>query len=617
MDVRSDAATVGNKGGVMQLSGLYEVVLLLAAAVLVVPLSKRLGLGAVLGYLAAGIILGPWGARLVTDVENITRIAELGVVFLLFVIGLELQPSRLWTLRQPILGYGTAQVLITGALIALVGVGLGLDPATAIVVGLALSLSSTAFALQLLAERKELNTRHGRMAFAILLFQDLAALPLIAIIPLLAAGTVAGVGAEKFIDPWAIARAIAIVVGIVVVGRWLLRPLLRVIAKTGIQEIFTAASLLLVLGTALLAHAAGLSMALGAFLAGVLVADSEYRHELEGDIAPFRGLLLGLFFISVGMSVDLGLIASRPLLVLGLVVGLLLLKGAVLWGIARFSSEGSRCSLNLALYISQGGEFAFVLFALAAGAAIIEKNLADLMIVVVSLSMATTPFLLAAANALGLRRVAGAARPYDAIEDKHSRVIIAGFGRFGQIVGRLLRLRKVPFTALEASFEQVDFVRRFGNKIYFGDASRLELLRAAHAEHAELFVLAIDDVEASIKTAQLVKRHFPHLKIYARARNRHHAYHLLDVGVERVMRETFLSSLDIAESVLVGLGTAPGEAARLVQRFRQYDEELLRRQYPFHQDEARLIATSKEAAEELERVFEQDTTLARETSLES
>src|SRR5581483_5242976 len=479
---------------------LLEVVLLLAAAVILVPLSKRVGFGAVLGYLGAGILIGPWVLGLVVDVQRIMGIAELGVVFLLFVIGLELQPSRLWALRQPIFGYGSAQVLITGALGAAIGVAAGLEPATAVIVGLGLSLSSTAFALQLLAERKELNTRHGRMSFAILLFQDLAAIPMIAIIPLLAIIPATDSIPAKFVDPWAIAKAIAVIAVIVVGGRLLLRRLFRRIARTGIPEIFTAGALLVVIGNALLMEAVGLSMALGAFLAGVLLADSEYRHELEGDIAPFRGLLLGLFFISVGMSLDLGLVASRPLLVFGLIAGLLALKGIVLWALSLFSGQGKRCALNLALYLSQGGEFSFVLFSLAGGAHVMEKSLGDLMIVVVSLSMAATPLLLAGANLLGLRGGAGTPRPYDEIRGEENRVIIAGFGRFGQVVARVLRMHRIAFTALEASFEQVDFVRRFGSKIYFGDASRLELLNAANAAQAEVFVLAIDNVEASIKT---------------------------------------------------------------------------------------------------------------------
>ena len=589
---------------------LLEVVVLLGAAVVLVPIAKRFGFGMVLGYLGAGLVIGPWALGLVADVENIKRIAEFGVVFLLFVIGLELQPSRLWALRQPIFGYGSAQVLITAALLAAVALAAGLPMAAAIVIGLALSLSSTAFALQLLAERKELTTRHGRMAFSILLFQDLAAIPMIAIVPLLAAMPGQGAGAASMIDATALVKAAAIIAVVIVGGRYVLQPLFRIVAATGIQELFTAAALLVVIGISLLVQAVGLSMALGAFLAGMLLADSEYRHELEGDIAPFRGLLLGLFFISVGMSLDLGLIATRPLLVIALVVGLVALKGLVLWALAWFDGQGQRCGVNLALYISQGGEFAFVLLALAAGAQVVDKPLADLMIVVVSLSMAITPLLLSMRNWSG-RRMPAAEPAYDTIDAGESRVIIAGFGRFGQVVARVLRLRRIPFTALESSFEQVEVVRRFGNKIYFGDASRLELLRAAKAERAAVFVLAIDDVENSLKTAQLVKRHFPHLKIYARARNRHHVYRLLDIGVERIVRETFLSGLDLADYVLQALGISKTESAQTIERFKTYDEALILRQYPFHQDEKQLIATSKEAAEELERVLEQDS-LTRE-----
>jgi glutathione-regulated potassium-efflux system ancillary protein KefC/glutathione-regulated potassium-efflux system protein KefB len=585
---------------------LYEAVVLLGAAVLFVPLFQRMGFGAVLGYLAVGVLLGPFGLRLIAEVESIRHIGELGVVFLLFVIGLELQPSRLWALRRSIFGYGTAQVLISGALIALVALALGLAPIAAVVVGIGLSLSSTAFVLRLLAERGELNTRHGRLSFAILLFQDLAAIPMIAIIPLLAVMPATEVSAAREIEPLAIARAIGIIALVVVGGRYLTRPFFRMVAATGVQEMFTAAALFVVIGTALLVQFAGLSMALGAFLAGVLLAESEYRHELEGDITPFRGLLLGLFFISVGMALDLGLIAQRPLLLAALVVGLVALKAVVLWALAWFAGHGKRCAVNLALYTSQGGEFAFVLFGLAAGATVLERGLADLMTVVVTLSMVTTPLLLAARRWLVPSTPAAAPR-YDEMPHDESRVIIAGFGRFGQIIARVLRMSHIPFTALEASFEQVEFVRRYGGKIYFGDASRLELLQAAGADKAELFVLAIDDVESSIRTAQLVKRHFPNLRIYARARNRHHAYQLMNVGVEQIVRETFYSSLELGRGVLRGLGFQPATAENLVRQFGTYDEALLRRQHAFHQDEERLIASTKEAAEELERVFEQDT----------
>jgi glutathione-regulated potassium-efflux system ancillary protein KefC/glutathione-regulated potassium-efflux system protein KefB len=592
---------------------LYEAVVLLGAAVLFVPLFKRMGFGAVLGYLAVGVLLGPWGLKLIAEVESIRHIGELGVVFLLFVIGLELQPSRLWALRRSIFGYGTAQVLISGALIALMALALGLPPFAAVVIGIGLSLSSTAFVLRLLAERKELNTRHGRLSFAILLFQDLAAIPMIAIIPLLAVIPATDARAAQEIEPLAILRAIGIIALVVVGGRYLTRPFFRMVAATGVQEMFTAAALFVVIGTALLVQFAGLSMALGAFLAGVLLAESEYRHELEGDITPFRGLLLGLFFISVGMALDLGLIAHRPLLLAALVVGLVALKAVVLWGLAWFAGHGKRCAINLALYMAQGGEFAFVLFGLGASAFVLERGLADLMTVVVTMSMVTTPLLLAARRWLPVSQAPAAPR-YDEMPGEESRVIIAGFGRFGQIIARVLRMSRIPFTALEASFEQVEFVRRYGAKIYFGDASRLELLQAAGADKAEVFVLAIDDVATSIRTAQLVKRRFPHLKIYARARNRHHAYQLMNIGVELIVRETLYSSLELGRGVLRGLGFKPAAAGRLVRQFGKYDEALLRRQYAFHQDEERLIASTKEAAEELERVFEQDTA-AREAQI--
>ena len=585
---------------------LQQAVVFLLAAVVFVPLSKRFGMGAVLGYLAAGVAVGPWGARLITEVEEITRVAERGVVFLLFVIGLELQPARLWALRRSIFGYGTAQLLLSALALALLGIAFGVSMTTAIIAGLALSLSSTAFALQLLAERGELPTRHGRMAFAILLFQDLAAIPVIALIPLLAVMPATDVDPASGVSVVAMARAIGVIALVVVGGRLLLRPFFRVVIASGIPELTTAAALLVVLGTALLVHYAGLSMALGAFLAGVLLAESEYRHELQADIEPFRGLLLGLFFISVGMSVDLGLLGERPGAIGALVLLLLLVKGAVLWGLARFGGQGGRCAINLALYLAQGGEFAFVVLGLAARSYVVDRSIADLLIAVVTLSMVSTPLLL---SLRGLLRAKGTEAPpaYDRIDTDDNRVIIAGFGRFGQVVARMLRMKKIPFTALESSFEQVAFVRRFGSKIYFGDASRLELLRAANADKAEVFVLAIDDVEASLRTAEMVKRHYPHLKIYARARNRHHAYRLMDLGVAQIERETFLSGIALAQGVLRGLGASAVEAEDAGARFRAHDEDLLRRQHAVHHDEERVIATAREAAAELERVFEQDT----------
>ncbi len=587
----------------MGMSLAYEAVVLLAAAVIAVPLFKKLGMGAVLGFLIAGVLIGPWLLGIISDVDNILHFSELGVVLLLFVIGLELRPSRLWELRRPIFGLGGLQVTVTGLVLSAAGLALGLPVMTALVVGLVLSLSSTAFALQLLAEKKQLTTHYGRASFAILLFQDLAAIPLLALIPLLGAG-----GLEESWDLMSSAQAVAIAVVVIAGGRWLLRPFLRLAASATSHEVFVAAALLVVVGTALLVQAAGLSMALGAFLAGVLLADSEYRHELEADIEPFKGLLLGLFFIAVGMTMNLGLVVDRPFTVLGLVVGLVAVKSLLLYGLGRLAKQSHGSAVNLALYISQGGEFAFVLFGAAAGAQVLEKPLADLLIVVVSVSMAVTP-LLVTLNEKIFKIGHGPDKPreFDTIETREHRVIIAGFGRFGQMIARTLRMKKIPFTVLEASFEQVDFVRRFGNKIYFGDASRLDLLRAARADLAEVFVLAIDDIEASIKTAQMVKKHYPHLKIYARARNRIHAYRLMDVGVDKQIRETLLSSIELARDVLMAVGHTETEANDAVRRFRQHDETLLERQHKIYDDEAQLIASVRQGAEELERLFEEDT----------
>jgi monovalent cation:proton antiporter-2 (CPA2) family protein len=587
----------------MSMSLVHETVVFLAAAVIAVPLFKKLGMGEVLGYLIAGVLIGPWLLGIISDVDNILHFAELGVVLLLFVIGLELRPSRLWELRRPIFGLGGAQVAVTGLVLGAAGMALGLPTATALVVGLVLSLSSTAFALQILAEKKQLTTHYGRASFAILLFQDLAAIPLLALIPLLSA--------NSFDQAWSLlsaGKAVAVVVIVIAGGRWLLRPFLRLAASATSHEVFIAAALLVVVGTALLVQMAGLSMALGAFLAGVLLADSEYRHELEADIEPFKGLLLGLFFIAVGMAMNLGLVVHRPLAVLGLVAGLMAIKSLLLYGLGRMAKQSHGSAVNLALFISQGGEFAFVLFSAAAGAQVLDKTLADLLIVVVSVSLAATPLLVTLnEKVFKIGHGTDTPREFDKIEAREHRVIIAGFGRFGQMIARTLRMKKIPFTVLEASFEQVDFVRKFGNKIYFGDASRLDLLRAARADLAEVFVLAIDDIEASIKTAQMVRKHYPHLKIYARARNRIHAYRLMDLGVDRQIRETFLSSIELARDVLMAVGHTEAEANEAVRRFREHDEALLERQHKIYHDEAQLIAAARQGAEELERLFEEDT----------
>jgi glutathione-regulated potassium-efflux system protein KefB len=588
----------------MHENGSLEVALVfLLAAVVAVPLFRRLGLGAVLGYLVAGVVIGPDGLRLITDAESTLAASEFGVVMLLFVIGLELSPARLWVMRRQVFGLGGIQVAVSaillGALAAMYGLGWKAD----LVIGLGLALSSTAVGLQLLAERKELTTGYGRLAFAVLLLQDLVAIPLLALIPLLGEAKAAAQGAPS-LD--AVLKAVGAIAAVLIGGRYLLRPVFRIVAKAQLVEVFSATALLVVIGNAWLMQQAGLSMGLGAFLAGLLLADSEFRHELESHVEPFKGLLLGLFFIAVGMTLDLDRIAAEPALILGGVLALLLLKFAVLLAVGRVARLDWRESALLGTTLALGGEFGFVVFGEAYKAALIDAPLRDTLNAMVGLSMAATPLLL-----LGVTRLVGARptpkreRAFDQIQDHDPRVIIAGFGRMGQIVGRMLRAQKISFTALENSAEQVDFSRRFGNQIYFGDPARPELLRAARADKAEIFVLTTDDPEANIRTARLVRRMYPHLKVYARARNRQHAFKLMDMGVE-VVRETFHSSLMLGQRVMQELGLPEEIAAERRERFREHDEALLREQHLVYDDEAALIASSKEALHELERLFEAD-----------
>ena len=580
---------------------LLEAVIYLIAALIAVPISRKLGFGSVLGYLAAGIIIGPFGLGFIKDAEHILHFAELGVVFLLFVIGLELQPSRLWVLRRMVFGLGSAQVIISAGAIAAVGLLFGLGLTEAVLVGFVLALSSTAFVLQLLAEKKELTTRHGRSAFAILLFQDLAVIPLIAIIPMFGAAANQGFALRSF------AIAVAIIGGLIIGGRYLLRPVLRVAARTQIPEIFTATALLVVIGAALLMQAAGMSMVLGAFIAGMLLADSEYRHELEANIAPFKGLLLGLFFIAVGMSVNLGLLIQHPGTIMLIVICLMAVKAAVLFPLARlFGICDTKSATSVAAVLSQGGEFAFVLFAIIARHQILQTDVIDQLILAVAVSMLLTPVVYMLNQNFVSRLEKDEEPEYDQMEDQQHAVIIAGFGRFGQIVGRILAVVGRQFTALEIDASQVDVVRKYGNVVHYGDASKLDLLRAAGAEHARLFVLAIDDIEASVRTARAVTRHFPDLVILARARNRRHAYHLMDLGIKHIFRETLLSSLAMSEQVLFGLGFDEKEVDRLITTFRDKDNQLIHEQHALQHDEEQLIQTARDTARELELLIKSD-----------
>jgi monovalent cation:proton antiporter-2 (CPA2) family protein len=591
---------------------LSQIAVFLGATVLTVPLFQKLRLSSILGYLAAGVVIGPWGLRVIQDTEGVMHIAEFGVVLLLFVIGLELQPSRLRAMRKSIFGLGLAQVLTTTLVFTLLARAVGLPGNAAFVTGFALSLSSTPLVLQLLAERQQLNTHHGRSSFAILLFQDIAVMPILAILPLL--GTH---GAEQELSATLLmaAKGLAVLAVVVFGGKYLLRPLLRIVAATKVGEAFTAAALLVVIGTALLVSAFGLSMALGAFIAGLLLADSEYRHELEADIEPFKGLLLGLFFMSVGMAANLGLLIDQPGRIATLVAGLLLVKLALLWLLARITGHSPESSRGLAFALPQAGEFGFVLFSLAVSYGIMDRSLAETLVIVVTISMIASPLLMSLqARVIEPRLNKSQQREFDRIDPENSRVIIAGFGRVGQIVGRVLRMRHIAFTALEANVTQVDFVRRFGNKVYYGDASRLELLQSAGAARAEVFVLAIDDIEASVRTAELVRKHFPNLKIFARARNRQHALRLMDLGVRYLMRETYLSSLDLAQHSLEALGLARADALDSIKRFDAHDRKTLQSQLQVRDDEQKLVQSAQLAAKELEQLFEADTEPTQEKS---
>jgi monovalent cation:proton antiporter-2 (CPA2) family protein len=585
------------------MSLLAETLIYLVAAIIAVSISRRLGLGSVLGYLAAGIAIGPFGLGLVKDPEHILHFAELGVVLLLFVVGLELKPARLWVMRRMVFGLGSLQIVCSAAAIALIVWLLDFSTTSAVVIGLTLALSSTAFVLQLLAEKKQLNSAHGRAAFSILLQQDLAAIPMIALFPLLGAAATADSGFNVGKALLMVGTIVALVVG----GRLLLRPVLRIVAASGLPEIFTATALLVVIGSALLMQVSGTSMVLGAFLAGMLLADSEYRHQLEADIAPFKGLLLGLFFIAVGMTVNLGLLLSTPVVILAIAAGLMLTKIVVLAPLARaFGSCNWGSAFKTAALMSQGGEFGFVLFAIAARGNILEASIIDPLILAISVSMMLTPlvyFLIERLAASGDNKVDG---EYDTPEDHHDGIIIAGFGRVGQIIGRVLQISDIAFTAIDIDSSQVEVVRRYGNLVHFGDVGRADLLRAAGAERAKVYVIAIGDIETSLRAAEVALKNFPHMTIIARARNRLHAHKLMDVGVTHIFRETLLSSLAMTEDTLTSVGMSKEAAERVVTAFKDRDERLLREQHSMYESEEKLIQSVKDTARELSQVMKDD-----------
>lgn len=585
---------------------LTEVALLLAAMAIAPPLARRFGIGTVLGYLLAGIALGPHGIRHVFssyEAHEILEFSEFGIVLLLFLIGLELRPKRLWAMRQGIFRLGGAQVLLTALAIGTVA-SLFVDQwQTALFIGLALALSSTAFALQVMEEQGDLAARHGRLGFAVLLFQDLAAIPLIALVPLFAS---AAGGVSQPMDLAAALWGLGTILAVVLFGYFGLDTFMRLVARTNVKEAMTAAALLTVVTVSLLMQKAGLSASLGAFIAGALLAESSYRHQLEADIQPFQGLLLGLFFTAIGMSLNVALVLEQPMLVFALAVGLVLVKAGILYVLGRIAGLGERPARRLGLSLSQGGEFGFVLFTAGLTAGVISDPVSDLLIAVVTISMAATPLLLAIERRLSERAGGEPSPSFDKLPGRDEHVVIAGFGRFGQIVARVLRGKKIPFIALDISAEQVELVKKFGAQAFYGDASRAEILEAAQISRARAFVLAIDDIEASMRAAEFVKRRFPDTPIYARARNRNHALRLLDLGITTVQRETFLSALETTRQVLVGLGYTERESERVTKTFRAHDERRLIEDYAHYSDMEKLQAKARSDYATLERLFEED-----------
>ena len=581
---------------------LATLVALLAAATIAVPLTRRVGLGSVLGYLVAGVVIGPSGLGLVRGVQQISDIASLGVVMLLFLIGLELRPKRLWVMRRAVFALGSSQVVLSAAVLAVLAHALAIPWAGAVVLGAGLAMSSTAIVLPMLAEADLLQSRAGRDGFAVLLFQDLAFIPLVALVPLAAQ--------HSLPDhvPWHdVARGALAVAVILVGGRFAVPALIRALGGARIQEVFTTASLLIVAGTAYIASLAGLSMSLGAFMAGVLLSESEYRHELQADIAPFEGLLLGFFFISVGMSADLGLAWAHPGLLAGAAGALLGAKIVVGFGLARLARQNVADALRFSLALPQASEFSFVLFGVAVDVGALASDNAALATLVAAVSMAATPVLFALSERFVIPRLeAEPVADYDTIEAANAPVIICGFGRFGQIIGRVLRMHGIAFTALERDLGQVEVIRRFGSKVYFGDPTRVELLRSAGAEQARLLIVVLDHPDDVLRVVEVARRSFPQLKILARARNRYHAHRLIDRGVDGLVRELFYSSLKMAEDSLLALGVSAQDAERSVALFRAHDEQNLLDAHAIYRDEKQMIQSAQQAAEELTALFEAD-----------
>ena len=588
----------------MEHISLVEVAMLLAAAAIAAPLARWLRIGTVLGYLLAGVLLGPFGAGQVFSLyqaKEILHFAEFGVVLLLFLIGLELRPKRLWSMRKTIFGIGGLQTALTSIALALPGYVLGLPLETAIFLGMVLALSSTAFALQVLEENDELTTRHGRTAFSVLLFQDMAAIPLIALVPVFAISDLSKAEPMSLMSSLQVLATIGLVI---LAGKLIVDPFLKLVARTKVKEAMTAAALLTVIAAAIVMQSAGLSPALGAFIAGAMLAESSYRHQLETDIQPFEGLLLGLFFTAIGMSLNLALLLEQPLTILAISIVLIAIKTGILYALGRWSELEPGPSRRLGLSLSQGGEFAFVLLTAGVTYAVLEDSLAEVFAVIVTLSMAATPLLLAIDKAL--RPVRTAAPEPQEFPEHEGHVIIAGFGRVGQIVARVLRAKRIPFTALDLDPEQISLVKQFGSEAYYGDASRLDILTVADAGKAKAMVLAIDDVEASLRTAEIVRANYPDLPIIARARHRNHVHRLRDLGIEKIHRETYGAALDMTTDLLDGLGLSSRDVKYTVETFAEHDERRLVEDYSHFTDQEKLRTQALSDAQSLAKLFDED-----------
>ncbi|ASQ44878.1 monovalent cation:proton antiporter-2 (CPA2) family protein [Legionella clemsonensis] len=591
---------------------LFHIFIFLASACIIIPLASRFKLGSVLGYLIIGVLIGPFGFNLIANSEQIMHFAEFGVIMMLFLIGLELEPARLWALRKSILGLGGLQVTITTLLLVSLGLLLGYSWRISLAVSMALSLSSTALVLQILQEKKLMHTAAGEISFAVLLFQDIAVIPILILMPMLGSSGAVASTAENVssLTGWSHAGLIAGIIGAVILaGHYLSHHFFNLVAQTNLREVFTATSLALIVGITLLMDAVGISPGLGAFIGGVVLANSEYKRTLETDIEPFKGLLLGLFFISVGMSMNFYLLAIQPLTLLSVVVSFIFIKILVLLMLGRFFGLTTLQSIAFALVLSQGSEFAFVLFKFAHHTNVISLQDANFFTLAIALSMTTTPFLVLVYQHFIVPKFLSVLPPqkFDAI-DTQQPIILAGYGRFGQVIGRFLNAQEIQLTVLEKDPQQIEQLRKFGIKGYFGDASRLDLLRNAGAQQAKLLIVAVDDPDSCVEIVKLAKQEFPQLKIYARARNRRHAYELHKIGVDYFKRETFDSSLSMALEIMKLLGYEEESVRSKAQAFALHDEITLQKSFAFFEEEHELISFTQQARGELERILQDDQT---------